>query len=428
MHPTNRLRLLSGIPIDPLLEGSAYPGCENEEKTKAYTKGKKKFPGEENCGSNKSNKDAKDCMTEGHKDANKNKIVVDSSGKKWKVLESMGGEGDLEKYRLQCMETGKEVIKKARLLKDDKELKEEGGPVAAVIPSASPSEDTATNSDNYSDGDVIFYNNGAYVVVLSDKSTDMVGIIPAGLADASPAEKNRAVEMVKPDPEKFRKPTEEELDVIGRSKEQLAKIDDDMAIEFRTDEGMKEFLSTGEQKGKEYGKKLRKKMSKDYKLSKVKNKRGSEDCEVMEGKKKPIMKPSEDGLKKGGSKHHVAESTHNYAPGNQVSHQDTTSQPLNSVAQGEKQWANSLDPAMVKSEIPNQPDSRTDPCCTDEDAKVKVPAKLKTSLKEAINKFRDEAEKQGNGHTARENMQLYLDTANAYEEILGYLNEGTVAG
>lgn len=98
-------------------EGSAYPGCENEEEDDTYAKdikGKKvkNYPGREKCQGNKGNKTAKG-MAESHVDTDKDKKVKDKSGKIWKVLSSGKGEGEDEVYHLECPNTGKKATKKA---------------------------------------------------------------------------------------------------------------------------------------------------------------------------------------------------------------------------------------------------------------------------------------------------------------------------
>ena len=51
---------------------------------------------------------------------------------------------------------------------------------------------------------------------------------------------------------------------------------------------------------------------------------------------------------------------------------------------------------------------------------------IKEALKTAITEFKKDAEKQGKGHTARENAQLMMDTAEAFQTILDHLNEGSI--
>lgn len=122
----------------------------------------------------------------------------------------------------------------------------------------------------------------------------------------------------------------------------------------------------------------------------------------------------------------VSESTHNYAPGNKLSHTEVESDPINVVGQGKGQWSNSLDPKLVKSEYTLQRDNRGEDSMTEENQKVKVPSNIKSALKEAIKAFKADAAKQGNTHTARENAQMMMDTAEAFQEILNHLEEATV--
>ena len=301
--------------------------------------------------------------------------------------------------------------------------------VSEVTPTPRASEQTSTISDDYQDGDLMFYNNGVYIVVMSDPKTDMIGIIPAGLINASGAEKNRAVEMVKPDAEKCRKPTREEIDAFKASEAELAAVDDDMDIQFsaeseETDKNAK--LDEFDVRAAEAG-------GRKYKADKLRQWR-KEDKAANKTKKTKIKKgeESEEGCYEGDTlgarikAKRVAESTHNYAPGNKVSHEDTVSSPINAVAQDQKSWANSLDPKMVKNEYTLQPENRGKESMTEESEKVKVPSKIKEALKTAIKEFRADAERQGSGHTGRENAQMMMDTADAFETILNHLEEGNV--
>lgn len=398
----------------------------------------------------------------------------------------------------------------------------------------SPSEQTSTTSDNYQDGDITIYNNGIYVVVLSDPKTDMVGIIPAGMVNASAAEKNRAVEMVKPDPQKFRKPSQEEIDVFQKSDEELAAVDDDMDIEFSAESAVNEWDMGAVEKGSRKYKadQLRKmrQLDKEIKAKKARKAaalRGDEDEEMnyyADDEDLSDVDPNDVGAeinhmspetyhdvdddadydtgqsmaradsmgeppgtfnneltdadlrqlgmtradvekvlrfydrgytpdsdtksikafaglpetpddfaadKQRAARHPkspagrgLGESTQNYK--GTPSHGDTQSQPINTVAQGEKQWANSLDPATVKNEYTQQVDNRGKESMTEEADKVKVPSRIKEALRDAIKAFRTDAEKQGNTATARENAQFYMDTADAFEQILEHLEGSTV--
>lgn len=370
MHPRNKLRLMAGIVIDPLLEVATSPVKEQEQ------------------------------IVESHAGGSGSKIQ-DKTGKEWIIKGHDKGEGPEEKYMLECPKTGKQVEKKASELVTEVDAMG----VSEVTPNPRASEQTSTIQDNFGDGDIMFYNNGVCVVVLADPKSDMIGIIPAGLIRASAAEKNRAVEMVKPDSEKCRKPTREEIEVFKMSDTELAAVDDDMDIQFSAEAwDMSKAAKGGEAYTKASGGAIPGKQRKKRKKLNLKRNRGA-------------------AIENGGA---LGESTHNYAPGNKKSHKDVQSDPINVVGQGEKQWANSLDSKEVKNEYTLQTQNRGKESMTEENEKVKVPNNLKSALKEAIKAFKDDAAKQGNTHTARENAQMMMDTAEAFQQILDHLNEGSV--
>jgi len=420
MHPRNKLRLMAGIPIDVSLE--VTPPKEQVNEAREVPNRKNVQPANEANMSKKQESVNKACqhlrnavkaleaapatdtsaeipqiigeieelcsdlenistnikpLKESHIDKDKDGKVKTKGTQKGKISGSGKGEGDDEEYTVKM---------KAKQLVDESEL-----------PGAKP-----TTSQQFKDGDVVIYDDGIYVVVLSDAQADMVGIIPAGMANASADEKNRSVEMVKPD--KVRKPTDEEMSVMQQSPEQRASIDDDMDVQFSMEgiEAVQEMwdMKKAEKGGKEYKKKAGGDKATGGIAKAAKKDKKEEECEMTE-------------------------STLNYV-GHQVSHKDTVSNPVNVVGQGDKQWANSLDPKMVKSEIPTQLDQRGDASMDDYETKVKVPNKVKSDLRAAISKFRADAEKQGSGHTAMETAQLYMDTADAFETILGHLEKGTL--
>jgi len=430
MHPRNIIRLQGGLTIDPLLE-----------KAGSYSKdmkGKKKgdYPGKVDGQNSK-----KAPVAEAHV-GKVGSTIQDRTGKEWIIKGEGPGEGREEVYELECPKSGRRVEKKASELV--KEMETVGASEVTPNPRAS---EQVSNIGDFQDGDLMFYNNGIYVVVLSDAKTDMIGIIPAGLINASAAEKNRAVEMVKPDAAKCRKPTREEIEVFKMSDDELKAVDDDMDIKFSA-EGfdMKKAVRGGAKYAKATGGREK---GFDKKAKKAKIKKGTEECEVSEmaaagavgggaggvttahdvgaggGHGTTEAKSSSLGkrLKK---RRKVKESTHNYAPGNKKSHKDVQSDPINIVGQGEKQWANSLDPKEVKNEYTLQRDNRGEQSMTEENEKVKVPNTLKSGLKTAIKAFKEDAAKQGNTHTARENAQMMMDTAEAFQQILDYLNEASV--
>lgn len=414
MHPRNKMRLLAGIPIDislevtPVTEAREVPNRKNvmpadeanltkkqDSVNKACqhlrnaVKALEAAPAtdtsaeipqmikeiEELCGELENMSASIKPLKESHVDKDGDGLVkCKKSGKVGEIVSSGKGEGPEEEYKVKTA-SGKIKTKKAKDLVDESE----------ELPGSKP-----TTSQQFKDGDVVIYDDGIYVVVLSDAQADMVGIIPAGMANASAEEKNRSVEMVKP--EKLRKPTEEEMSVMKQSPEQRASIDDDMDIQFSM-----ESAAQAESNLRQLWE------AKKVKKAEKKEDKKEEECEQTM----------------------FAESTLNYV-GHQVSHEDTESDPINVVGQGEKQWANSLDPKMVKSEIPTQLDQRGDASMGDYETKIKVPSKLKSDLRAAVSKFRTDAEKQGAGHTATETKELYMDTADAFEKILGHLEKGNL--
>lgn len=430
MHPRNKLRLLAGIPIDasleitPVKEAREVPNRKDVMPANEANLKKKQESVNKACQHLRNAVKALEAapatdtsadipqmikeieelcadlehmsngigevkpIKESHVDADKDTMVKDKSGKSWKVLGSGKGEGPDEEYQLECPKSGKKVTKKASDLLDESMDIEDTKP---------------TTSQQFKDGDVVLYDDGIYVVVLSDAQADMVGIIPAGMANASAEEKNRSVEMVKPD--KVRKPTEEEMSVMKQSPERRASIDDDMAAQFsmegaiQAEANLRELwdLKKAEKSGMRY--KAKSGGQARGQIAKAAKKK-EEECEMLE-------------------------STLNYV-GHQVSHENTDSDPINVVGQGEKQWANSLDPKTVKSEIPTQLDQRGDASMDDYETKIKVPSKIKSELRDAIAVFRRDAEKQGAGHTGTEIKQMYSDTADAFEKLLGHLEKGTL--
>lgn len=159
------------------------------------------------------------------------------------------------------------------------------------------------------------------------------------------------------------------------------------------------------------------KEEKDRAMQQVKRdklrKPSEEECEVM-AMHTPAMEAA------------VTESTYNYTPSNVESFEDTDEDPANVVAQAPGQWKNSLNPSVVKNEYTTQLDNRGDQSMDDYANKVKVPFKVKTELKAAIAAFERDAAKHHAGQSAEETKQFYLDAAEAFKELLGMLNGGTI--
>lgn len=372
MHPRNKLRLMAGVPIDPALETTELAEAREVPHRSAVK------PADEANLSKKSQSIAKACQhLKNAVKALEAAPATDTSAEIPQMIE------EIEKL---CTEL---EGMNSKPIKESESFNAPGQP---------------TTSQQFKDGDIVLYDDGIHVVVLSDSKADMVGIIPAGMANASAEEKNRSVEMVKP--EKLRKPTDEELAVMKQSPEQRASIDDDMAAQFSMESVAEMEANLREwdmKKAAQGGRKYKKEQNKKYDMKPVSMKKKAvkeEECEMTE-------------------------STLNYK-GHQISHDTAESDPINVVGQGEKQWANSLDPKMVKDEKPTGTEDRGDQSMTDHETKVKFPPKLRSEMQNAINTFRSEADKQGSGHTAQENAQLYADTADAFEKLLGHLNAGTL--
>jgi len=201
---------------------------------------------------------------------------------------------------------------------------------------------------NFAVGDQVLYDNGIWIVHVSDAKADTVGVIPPGMKNASKEEKAKAMQQVKFD--KIRKPSPEETKIMAGPDGILGTADDV-----------------------------------------------------------------------------TLESTLNYTQSNNLTHEDNEdSDPINVVGQGEKQWANSLD--MKEVEYPtSQLDDKGAQSMDDEVNKVKVPKSILKSLKGAAKAFEDDAEKVAStGHSAQEKKQHMIDTAAAFNELLGFLEGGTI--
>ena len=242
----------------------------------------------------------------------------------------------------------------------------------------------------YRRGDRVLYDNGVWLVHVADANADMIGIIPPSMASASQEEKAKAMQQVKPD--KIRKPSEEETKIMA-GPDGILGTADDVKLESTSSMGRR-----------------RERMDAEIAKTKAETKKKKEN-ERIEAQKKIIQN----------------ESTLNYTQSNAQSFEDEESDPANVVGQAKKQWANSLDPQLVKNEYTSQLDDKGPQSMDDEANKVKVPTKLKSAMKDAINAFIKDAEKTGNsGHTAQEKRQFFLDTAEAFQELLDHLEGGTI--
>jgi len=311
MHPRNTLRLLAGIPIDPSLEVTQRIDEDH------FKKGQK---------------------------------VKDGKNYDWIILSSTGS-GDEEVYKVKCPKTGDIKTFKATQLHESSSM-------------------DFDNSKRFKDGDKVLFDNGIYIVVVADPRADKVGIIPAGMAKASANEKNRSVIMVAPD--KLRKPSAEEEEVMQASTSQLSHVDDNMAPEY-----------------------------------------ARESVERRRAGLKKVIAESRAAKKK------LSEEFYPEHPNTWESTGST--RPTNVVAPGNAYW-----PTKAKGEAPTQLDKRGDQSMTDYEDKVEVPNEIKEALRSVIKEFEGGVEEDPAGHTAEETSILYADTVAAFKTLLAYLEEGTI--
>lgn len=441
MHPRNKLRLLAGLTIDPALERTdearSVPMKRNELKkkteqtvkahvdgvTKAIAhlenavKALERIPAHDFMGDVphyineieeilsadggegglksllgvyqdeyhrlKGGGEVRESLREAHVDADNDKMVKDKSGKKWKILSSGKGEGPNEVYHLECPKTGKKTTKKAsELLDEGTWVRDEKG----IAYENEEDQEKFHTADEFKKGEKVLYDNGIWIVHVTDAQADMVGVVPASMSRSSKEEKDRAMQQVKRD--KIRKPSEEECEVMA-GPDGILGTEDDVRME-----SMKTMM-TNAMTPKERGQ--------------------------ATGNIAKIAKNADEKRKK-----KVKESTLNYTPSNSLSYDDSKSEPTNVVGQDDSSWDQSLDPETVKDEYPSQLDQRGDQSMDDYANKVKVPSKVKNALKNAIAAFENDMKKLGDGHTASETRYFYEETAAAFQKILDYLNEGTI--
>lgn len=175
MNPLNKLRLLAGIGIDPSLEYTIASVIKEGNFTKSYLKEDHFKIGQ---------------MVEVNYKGEKSKRKVTRIEKDKKGNET---------YYVWCSKTKKEYPYKP-------------GELKAVSESMEDSMEDSGPKEHFADGDIVFYDNGVYVVVSTDEEAEAVGIVPAGMLRSSQEEKNRSVQMVKHD--KLRKPSQEEYEVF----------------------------------------------------------------------------------------------------------------------------------------------------------------------------------------------------------------------
>lgn len=125
------------------------------------------------------------------------------------------------------------------------------------------------------------------------------------------------------------------------------------------------------------------------------------------------------------SKFSFSESTSSYSD-TTISHAFTTNKPMNVVSKDKTYWDDVIEPKTAKGENPTQLKKLGDASMGDFENKIKVPASIKNQLKEQIKII--EKDLKTISVTNKEATQFYKDLRNAFEQLLNYLNEGTVNG
>lgn len=121
---------------------------------------------------------------------------------------------------------------------------------------------------------------------------------------------------------------------------------------------------------------------------------------------------------------------HNYTDA-YPSHDEDERESINVVGYDDDDASTSTaSPEYTKTEVPQQTDNKGEQSSTDQDTETKVPNHITQELQDVITQFRDEAERleKRGGSTAMENRRFYLNTADAFEDLLGYLELGTIEG
>lgn len=264
--------------------------------------------------------------------------------------------------------------------------------------------DKFRTGNDFRQGQRVMYDNGIWIVYVQDAKADMIGVIPPSMKSASKEEKDKAVQMVKPD--KLRKMSQEEEEAVGaRSRPQMASRPQMEGV-FSLDAARAAANALKKSKPIATGAIAKAAASANAKkaLSRADNKKAAKD-RLMTGK---------------GAE--VKESMHAYGgSAYPLSHVDDVSQPINSVAQNKGEWE--VEP---KGELPAQLDARGDASMGDYETNIRVPAQITSALREAVSTLRKEASRQGLGHTSQENKIFYENAAAAFETLLTLLQEGSI--
>ena len=432
MHPRNKMRLLAGLTIDHSLEVTEAREIPNRrdvapaneknltKKTKDLTKACQHLENavkaleaapatdtnaeipqiikdieeliDDLCGIKDKTSKIKP-IKEAHVDHNKDKKVK-YKGKEYLIVGSGKGEGPDETYSLKCCSNGETIKVKAKDLKDninEMDISFDTRSDSAEVSSPNDmqqSDSTPSASGDFVEGDVVFYDNGVWVVFKYDKSAAKVGIIPPDLHGKEEEECVKAMQMV--DPGKIRRPNNAESSILKSGPDNKLGTEDDM------------FEACGMKHKKEQEEKTGNKAEICPKCG----------CNIKHPKK---------GCKCT-YKHKMNESTLNYNSNSNANSFNFKEVPINVVNQGEDDWKTD-----DRNEAPYQSKDLYKLNGT-EQQQVKIPSSIKSELKSVIDELEKEANKNSHGgHTANENQQLFRDTANALQELLDHL-DGTLYG
>lgn len=375
MHPLNKWRLAAGIAIDPKLEMIV-----EKKAKKDYNKdGKVESEKDEYLGSRMRAAKKEGDLKEAHmgsafpgcenEEAGKTKYT---KGKKYPGLE-------------KCPPGRKNK-------KCDDVMEMMGGYEMEEQP------DKFRTGNDFRQGQRVMYDNGIWIVYVQDAKADMIGVIPPSMKSASKEEKDKAVQMVKPD--KLRKMSQEEEEAVG------ARSHPQMEGTFSLDavEGAKNAQKKNKPIATGSIAKAAASANAKKALSRGDNKKAAKE-RLTTGKGADIK-----------------ESMHTYQNDMySLSHANDNSQPINSVAQNKGEWE--VEP---KGELPAQLDARGDASMGDYETNIRVPSQVTSALREAATTLRKEAEKQGMGHTAQANKIFYENAAAAFETLLTLLQEGSI--
>lgn len=364
MHPRNEIRLLAGLPIDHSLEVSIQEAREvpnRKDVTPATEKN----------------------LTKKQKDLAKAAQHLENAVKALEAAPATDTNAEIPQIIKDIEELIADVnvvldkTAKIKPLKEGEAVSEmdisfdtSGADDGQTVVDAEPEADEApASTSDFTEGDVVLFDNGIWVVYKHDKEANKVGIIPPDLHGKESEECAKAMQMV--DPGKVRRPNNAESSILASGADNKLGTEDDIRMESAhtcPDCGCK----AGEHK---------------------------KDCDCKTCHKEEECEDT------------MNESTLNFTPSNAMSWKEVNQNPANSVAQGEDNWK-----TEPRTERPYQAAQNSDRN-KDVVKTIKVPAKIRSSLKKAAGEFEAEAKRQGSGATAEENRQFYSDAAQAFTDL-----------